>query len=176
MKLRIYEVQPSAEYEVPTKIWGRLMSVIFSPDGAQLLASCDSGVDHLLLWDQFSGTSPTELHGHSDSVNCMTISPDGRLAVSGSEDNTVRVWSLRMGIELLTLRGHFEGIMTGVYSVGFSCDGMRAVSGSSYEIIIWDLTGGVEPLELVHEEDMEDGYSCVHFQMMEHMLYLSGPM
>ena len=30
------------------------------------------------------------LEGHSDDVNCLAISSNGKLAVSGSADNTVR--------------------------------------------------------------------------------------
>jgi WD40 repeat protein len=35
--------------------------------------------------------------GHTEEVNCIAISLSGKLAVSGSEDNTVRVWDLESG-------------------------------------------------------------------------------
>ena len=43
----------------------------------------------------------------------MTIAPDGRRAVSTSEDNTLKVWDLESGREVRTLEGH-SGPVTGV--------------------------------------------------------------
>ena len=37
------------------------------------------------------------LEGHTDSVSSVAISTDGAKIVSGSNDKTVRVWSLETG-------------------------------------------------------------------------------
>ena len=34
------------------------------------------------------------LLGHSNDVNCVVISKDGKKVVSGSSDNTIKVWNL----------------------------------------------------------------------------------
>ena len=34
------------------------------------------------------------LDGHEDGVNCLAVSSDDSVLVSGSEDNTARVWSI----------------------------------------------------------------------------------
>ena len=47
------------------------------------------------MWDLESGECTKTLKGHTDWVNNVAISPDGRTVVSGSNDNTVR-W----GVEL----------------------------------------------------------------------------
>ncbi len=54
------------------------------------------------------------------------MTPDGRRAVSGSDDNTLKVWDLERGAELATLEGHGGG----VNAVAVTPDGRRAVSGS----------------------------------------------
>ena len=46
------------------------------------------------------------LEGHGDEVTALAVTPDGRRAVSGSCDNTLKVWDLERGAELATLEGH----------------------------------------------------------------------
>ncbi|MEP4197267.1 MAG: hypothetical protein ABJL99_16715, partial [Aliishimia sp.] len=59
--------------------------------------------------------------------------------VSGSNDNTLRIWDARSGDQLQVLRGH-EGLVT---SVAFSPDGRRIVSGSFEKTLrIWDARSG----------------------------------
>jgi hypothetical protein len=83
------------------------------------------------------------LRGHEGGVYSVTVSGNGRRLASGSEDQTVRVWDVPSGQELLCLRGH-EG---GVYSVTVSGDGRRLVSGSFDRTVrMWDARSGQELL------------------------------
>jgi WD40 repeat protein len=65
------------------------------------------------------------------------FSPDGqRLGTAGS-DQTIKLWDVRAGHELLTLRGH----MGAVFSVAFSPDGRRLASaGRDGTVRFWDAT------------------------------------
>ncbi len=38
------------------------------------------------------------MKGHRGAVKALSITPDGRIAVSGSEDNTLRVWDIETGV------------------------------------------------------------------------------
>jgi WD40 repeat protein len=58
-------------------------------------------------------------------------SPDGETIVSGSSDQTVRVWDTKTGVEVYQLVGHTDP----VYAVAYSPDGTRIVSGSADQTI-----------------------------------------
>ena len=63
------------------------------------------------------------------------FSPDGARIVSGSGDDTVRVWDAASGAELLVLRGHEDWVR----AAAFSPDGARIVSGSwDNTVRVWD--------------------------------------
>jgi WD40 repeat protein len=76
--------------------------------------------------------------GHSNMVHSVAFAPDGRTALSGSWDKTLKLWEVATGKELRTFRGHSDA----VYSVAFLPDGRTALSGSSDGTLkLWDLTG-----------------------------------
>jgi WD40 repeat protein len=69
----------------------------------------------------------------------VAFSPDGKWVVSGSDDETVRLWDAATGAPLQTLEGHTDWII----SVAFSPDGKRVVSGSDDKTVrLWDAATG----------------------------------
>ena len=70
------------------------------------------------------------MEGHSHYVWSVAYSPDGTKIVSGSYDNTIKIWDANTGACLQTLTGHSGG----VESVAYSPDGTKIISGS------WDRT------------------------------------
>jgi WD40 repeat protein len=81
------------------------------------------------------------LLGHTGSINTIALTVNGRTAVSGSDDFTLRVWDLETGKEIKTLKGH-TGSVT---SVAATPDGKTAVSGSDDDTLrVWNLETGME--------------------------------
>ncbi|CCQ68516.1 serine/threonine kinase with WD-40 repeat [Crocosphaera watsonii WH 0402] len=69
----------------------------------------------------------------------MVISADGKTLVSGSGDNTIKVWNLATGELLRTLNGHSSYVS----SVSISADRNTIVSGSGDNTIkVWSLATG----------------------------------
>jgi WD40 repeat protein len=69
---------------------------------------------------------PAELIMQNGSmVRSVAFSQDGSRVVSGSDDNTVRIWNVTTGGVEAELKGHTHWVI----SVAFSQDGSRVVSG-----------------------------------------------
>ena len=72
-------------------------------------------------------------------MTSVAFSPDGLTLVSGSNDNTLKLWDRTRGQLLLTMSGHAGGVK----SVAFSPDGRILASGSNDKTIkIWDVVSG----------------------------------
>ncbi len=86
-----------------------------------------------------SAPSPiTVLASHTNTVDAVAFSPDGRILASGSADRTVRLWNVAQRTPLgEPLTGH-----TGtVFSVAFSPDGRTLASGSADRTVrLWNVT------------------------------------
>ncbi|WP_424097780.1 WD40 repeat domain-containing protein [Moorena producens] len=90
-----------------------------------------------------TGPLLSTLIGHDDSVNAVAVTPDGTRVISGSSDNTVKVWNLNTGAEIRTLTGHSAPVNT----VAVTPDGSRVISGASDNTVrVWNLATGKEIL------------------------------
>uniref|UniRef100_A0A8D3B005 F-box/WD repeat-containing protein 7 n=1 Tax=Scophthalmus maximus TaxID=52904 RepID=A0A8D3B005_SCOMX len=91
-------------------------------------------------WRKGDDREPTVLKGHDDHViTCLQFSGD--LIVSGSDDNTLKVWSAVTGKCLRTLTGHSGGVWCSQMAVA------TVISGSTDRTLrVWDAESG----ECVH--------------------------
>jgi WD40 repeat protein len=126
-----------------------VQSVAFSPDGNKIVSgSLDATIR---IWDVATGVEIRSLQGHNHYVCSVNFSPDGTKIVSGSWDDTIRVWDATVGAEAppisRMLDDHMHStlheLLHDVYSIAFSPDGTKIVSGSNDPIIrLWDSTTG----------------------------------
>jgi WD40 repeat protein len=78
------------------------------------------------------------LEGHTNWVMSVALTADGKRAISGSVDKTLKVWDLDSGRVLRTLEGHTDP----VNSVALTRNGRWAVSASGETLKVWDLDSG----------------------------------
>jgi WD40 repeat protein len=90
------------------------------------------------------------LDGHQETVNGISMSPDGQRIATASRDDTAKLWDLQ-GRELITLSGHRGD----VYSVNFSPDGKLMVTASKDETArLWTLEGKAIAVFTGHQGDV----------------------
>ncbi len=80
------------------------------------------------------------LSGHRECVHAVALAPDGRRAVSGGKDRTLRLWDVETGRELRT----FPEQPQEVRAVAFAPDGRRLLSASGAGLRLWDAERGEE--------------------------------
>ncbi|KAH8193844.1 hypothetical protein TruAng_011988 [Truncatella angustata] len=79
----------------------RLLSRVLARQPARASASDDQTVR---IWDAVTGLERHALKGHTDDVNSVAFSYDGRLVASASDDETVRIWDAVTGAERQVLQ------------------------------------------------------------------------
>ncbi len=75
------------------------------------------------------------LEGHTRAVSGCALSADGRLALSASDDQTLRLWDTETGEARAVLEGHTDL----VWGCALSADGRLALSASGDKTLrLWD--------------------------------------
>ena len=144
--IRLWEVGTGKELHSLEKLWDK--AIAFSPDGRTALCST---VDVFSLFELptfrelRAFTSHTGfrnyLDGHREAITSLTFSPDGRTAVSGCMDHTIRLYQVASGKALGALLGHSGAIK----SVAFSPDSRTILSSSEDTTLkLWDFATGKE--------------------------------
>ncbi len=150
----------------------RIRPLAISPDNKFLLG-CGAQAG---LWKISTGKCVHRYSGHKKAVSCGDFSPDGKLALSGSWDGTVRIWeratgalrtvlseqeretSIARGVRLGRIRVDYEYERLEKPEVEFcrfSHDSKRVITGSNEAITIWDVSGKkIKSLEINHDVSM----------------------
>lgn len=135
-----------------------------SSDGSRAVSG--AGGPDLLVWntgdpdegnpqaaDRQAAVAPHavgHLEGHTGRIQAVEMTVDGRLAVTGSRDRTLRIWDLDRTLTTRILKGHTREIL----DLQISADGRRVVSLSRDRTVrIWDMQTGRAIRALVSEDN-----------------------
>ncbi|MGC4886166.1 NB-ARC domain-containing protein [Micromonospora sp. DT227] len=115
---------------------GPVEAVAISPCGGWA-ASCTGNVGVILIWDTVTLRTTRRIYHGEQGINCVAISPDGSLIITGGRDNIAKIWDAATGALRHTLDGHTSGVTC----AAFLPDGQRVVTGSADRTLrIWNLT------------------------------------
>ncbi len=93
------------------------------------------------MWETSSGHCLHTFsgHPHDSGMTSVSLSSDGRFALSGSYDKTVKLWETSSGRCLQTFEGHTDF----VYAVSLNGEGRIALSGSDDKTVkLWEASSG----------------------------------
>jgi WD40 repeat protein len=123
---------------------GRVVDLLFTKDGKQILVSGDNS--HITLWDIETKSLIRTFKGHTSYVVALDLNPDGTRFISGSNDNTARIWDLATGETLMVLQMPADDQLSderGVFGVQFLPDNQRVITGDLGGFLyLWDITYG----------------------------------
>lgn len=137
-------------------------AVAFSHDGRYLISG--SADKTAIIWDLGilsrvtneaapSGAPVTlrpwhRLRGHRDYVFGVAFTPDGKRAVTSSDDHDLRLWRVESGEQIARMTGHNNK----VESLDIAADGTIASGDDNGEIRLWDGKTGAFRRVLVRED------------------------
>lgn len=100
-------------------------AVAFLPDGKRFMTGSYDKV--LRLYDFPAINEVRKYEGHTASIMSLAVSPDGKLALTGSgqTEKTARLWDIEGGKQLFAFNDHTERIL----GVTFTPDSKQAVTG-----------------------------------------------
>jgi RNA polymerase sigma factor (sigma-70 family) len=143
---RFWDAATGREQRVHRSPSEGVTAVAFSPDGRWIAWGGNWADRAIVLSDAATGQVVHRLQGHEQAIVArgLAFSVDSKALLSGSEDQTVRLWDVATG----TQRHIFKGHRSAVHCVAFSPDGKTIASAGSTGldsgIRLWDVATGSE--------------------------------
>ena len=117
-------------------------AVGFVADGPGIITAGGDKTAKLTTGPTADGTSPgsgaavRSYVGHTEKINALAVSPDGKLLVTGGKDTSVRVWEVATGKPVRAYQGHGNWVT----AIAIRPDGKQAASGAEDGTIrLWPL-------------------------------------
>ncbi|MCG7852082.1 MAG: DUF4062 domain-containing protein [Methanosarcinaceae archaeon] len=112
------------------------------------------------IWNLSQGKMIGRFEAHNGPINALVITPDGKTAITASDDKTIHVWDLITGERIYPGPvGHSEEVK----AVTVTGDGRQIVSASQDGTLrTWDLASYLRKLTALEKSDTRDRYNALH--------------
>ncbi len=141
-QVSLLNVQPdgSLQSSRTMSMLGEVVGVAFSPDGVYLALATSNDSGALEVWN-VTTSERIAPEGHQRRINCVTLSDDGILLVTGGVDSTARMWIMT---DVEVSAWHILVHRSPVVSVAINENGTQLITlTQDNTLTVWDVTWGV---------------------------------
>ena len=111
--------------------------VAFVPPANRFAVSA-GGDRTVRLWDLATGATVRTFAGHTDRLDCVATSADGKLVISGGRDATARIWDLASGKQVRLLP-HASWVAGAAF---FDDDRQVVTTSTDHALRVWEVGSG----------------------------------
>ncbi len=136
-------------------VQGRVTDIVYSPDGAQLVALTAEQATAVHLFDA-TGTKIATTNYHNDPVNAISFSPNNAVLAFNDTDSFLYMWDVATGGEINNARKHADATTFGLdnkSNITFSSDNQYMAVLTSFDASLRNAESG----ELIRKFSDVDG-------------------
>jgi len=135
----VWDTKGKLQRNLPTANIGDPTLLSFSQDSRFFMSVHNRGNGSVLwVWDLKTGSPVRQILSQGSEINCLSLTQDGRRALTGHSDQTMRLWDMTNGKELRQFPGHSQKIV----AVAFLPTAKRGLSAADRQLRLWDLETG----------------------------------
>jgi WD40 repeat protein len=158
-QIRLWNIETGDKvFSKPINLKDRIRFVGVSPDGKHIVSSTGGNRDSTIqLWNAKTGNAVASkpFQGHTLIIHCASLSPNGKYIVTGSADDTIRLWKVETPsqpdeVAPRPLMSNSHTVQGSIIDTGtsFSPDGNYIACGlHDHTIRLWDVKTGEAALE-----------------------------
>lgn len=129
--VRLWSLPGQAEQKQVPGYSGGAWSIAFARDGAWAAGAGDGRVT---LYRTTRSQKPVSIHAHRWPVSALAFSGDGKLLLTASHDQTIKLWGTYWGREQGKLAGHTDWVRSIAVAGGLAASG-----ADDGRVILWAL-------------------------------------